>query len=305
MASWPTREGVAVGEYVYDTNARPRLDRGEFEAAALLYAEGLKAFPDSSLLRNNRDFLMQEWVASAHRAEGPAGAEAVTERLAAIFPDLDKLQQVSESESLRRLDDLVRAGSLAEADTYRREVEAYLGEEARVTAAEMIFDAWARERMAAGDWRGAAEKYAAGLALAPSSYQLGQNAAYLAQEWTRGALDKSGIDGFREAATQAQIALPDRTSVSEAVAGVLFAFVEGKVGSGAFEAAVESVEAASPVLSDEVAQKLYEFAFDTWAKQALDREDWHGALAIYDEGLARAPTSSRLKHNREYTQSKL
>ncbi len=125
------------------------------------------------------------------------------------------------------------------------------------------------------------------------------------QEWTRGSLDKSGIDGFREAATQAKIALPDRTNVSEAVAGVLFAFVEGKVGSGAFEAAVGSVEAASPVLSDEVAQKLYEFAFDTWAKQALDREDWRGALAIYDEGLARAPKSSLLKHNREYTQSKL
>ena len=225
-------EGVAVGEYIYETNARPRLDRGEFESAALMYAEGLKAFPDSSLLQHNRDFLMQEWVASAHRAEGPAGAEAVSERLAAIFPDLDHVQRVSESESLRRLDELVRAGSFAEADTYRREVEAYLDEEARVTTAEMIFDAWARERMAARDWRGAAEKYAAGLALAPSSYQLGQNAAYLVQEWTRGSLDKSGIEGFREAATQAKIVLPDRTNVSEAVAGVLFTFVRDRSRRG-------------------------------------------------------------------------
>ena len=137
---------------------------------------------------------------------------------------------------------------------------------------------------------GAAEKYAAGLALAPSSYQLGQNAAYLVQEWTRGSLDKSGIEGFREAATQAKIVLPDRTNVSEAVAGVLFTFVEGQVASGEFEAAVGTVEAASPVLTNEVAQKLYEFAFDTWAKQALDREDWHGALAIYDEGTRPRPS---------------
>ena len=298
-------EGLTVGEYIYDTNARPRLDRGEFEAAALMYAEGLKAFPDSSLLQHNRDFLMQEWVASAHRTNGPAGAEAVTERLAAIFPDLDQVQRVSESESLRRLNELVSAGSFAEADSYRREVEGYLGEEARVTTAEMVFDAWARERMVAGDWQGALEKYAAGLVLAPSSYQLGKNAAYLIQEWTRQSLDKSGIDGFREAATQARIVLPDLADVSEAVAGVLFGFVEGQVGSGRFQAAVGSIESASPVLSNEVAQKLYEFAFDTWAKQALDREDWHGALAIYDEGLARAPKSSLLKHNREYTQSKL
>jgi hypothetical protein len=203
------RDSTRLGEYVFDVNARPRLDRGEFEAAAMIYADGLKAFPDSTLLRNNRDYLMQEWVASAHKADGPAGAEAVTERLAAIFPDQEKVRKVSESESLRRLDALVRAGSFAEADAYRQEIETYLSEKAQVTATEMVFEAWARERMDAGDWIAAAKRYAAGLALAPSSHQLRQNAAYLAQEWARGGLENGGMEGFLAAAMQAKATLPD------------------------------------------------------------------------------------------------
>jgi len=146
---------------------------------------------------------------------------------------------------------------------------------------------------------------AAGLALAPSSYQLGQNAAYLAQEWAQGALQSSGIDGFREAAVQAKDSLPDQADVSKAITGVLFAFLKEQVDRGAFETVVGSIDAAGPALSDEDKQDLYEFAFDTWAKQAIDRTDWEAALAIYDQGLTRAPESSLLKHNREFTLSKL
>jgi tetratricopeptide (TPR) repeat protein len=159
--------------------------------------------------------------------------------------------------------------------------------------------------MDAGDWIAAAKRYAAGLALAPSSHQLRQNAAYLAQEWARGGLENGGMEGFLAAAMQAKATLPDHPGVSKAVTGVLFVLIEGQVESGSFEQAVESVGAASAALSDKETEKLYEFAYDYWAKSALDREDWRAALAIYEEGLARAPDSSLLKHNRKYAQSRL
>jgi tetratricopeptide (TPR) repeat protein len=297
-------ETTEIGAFVFDVNARARMAEGAFEAAAALYARGLNEFPESRVLGHNSEYLAQEWLADAHRNGGPAVAAEVVDQLSRLFPEME-LERTSDDEVYRRLAEYVDQGAFDEALAYREELAAFLGEEAQIRSAEIVFDGWGRSLMDEGDWRGAAARYADGLAVAPNSRRLAGNAAFVVQEWARAAWGDGDVLAFLDVVQAAQELFPGQPEVREAAIHAVSAAVDAYVRAGAFEEAITTIERTETVLPARSAEDLYTHVFDSWAKRSIDEEDWRKAIEIYDQGLKRAPDSHVLKHNRAFSDSKL
>jgi hypothetical protein len=61
------------------------------EAAADLYATALERVGTSSLLRNNVEYLAQEWARAIYAKGGPEAVAAVTKLLVAKFPGIESV----------------------------------------------------------------------------------------------------------------------------------------------------------------------------------------------------------------------
>src|SRR5262249_43072692 len=92
---------------------------------------------------------------------------------------------------------------------------------------ELIYDNWAKERVAAKDWAGAADIYAKGLGAAGSSSLLHHNVVYLAQEWA--AFAQRGVDGVIEVARQAVTKFPNVPDVKAGATAVIANAVQERV----------------------------------------------------------------------------
>jgi tetratricopeptide (TPR) repeat protein len=297
-------ETTEIGAFVFDVNARAHMAEGAFEEAATLYARGLEMFPESRVLGHNSEYLAQEWLAFAHRSGGPAAAAEVVDQLSRLFPEME-LERASDDEVYRRLAEHVDQGEFDEALVYREEVAAFLGEEAQVRSAEIVFDGWGRSLMDAGDWRGAAGRYADGLAVAPGSRRLAGNAAFVVQEWARAAWSDGDVPAFLDVVQASQNLFPDQPEIREAALHAVSTAVASHVRAGAFEDAITAIEQTETVLPARSAEELYTHVFDSWAKRSIDQRDWRQAIEIYDQGLERAPDSQVLKHNRAFSESQL
>jgi tetratricopeptide (TPR) repeat protein len=175
-----------------------------------------------------------------------------------------------------------------------------LAEPDRTELVELIYDKWAKERVAAKDWAGAADVYAKGLAEAASSSLLRHNVVYLAQEWSRAAFAQGGVEGVIDVARQVIAKFPNVPEVKAGPAAVIANAVQERTRAAAFADAIATIERAHEVLDADRRRNLFEYSYNTWAKTFIDKKAWDEAIKIYDEGLAKLPDSSLLKQNRTY-----
>lgn len=289
--------------FVYDTRAKALMKAGAWDEAADVYARGLKQYPADSHLKNNVTWLAQEWQKAAYAKGGAAEVATVTATLAAMFPDLAALGDSGRNQIRRTISDQVRAGDFNKALETLKNASAQLAA-ADVTAMnELIYDNWAKQRMAAKDWPGAADVYVAGLAVAGQSALLRNNVIYLAQEWTRAAFASGGIDAVIQTARQVAAKFPGVANVGAGPAGVISNAVRDKIAAADFAGAIAIAERVSDIVPADRQRQLFEVSYDRWAKSFMDKKQWDEAIKIYDQGLARLPDSSLFKQNRAYCET--
>ena len=289
-----------LGAYLFDKGGKTRMAAKSWEEAADVYARGLTRFPDSSLLRTNIAYLAQEWQKAAYAKGGASAVAEVTSKLAAAFPGIAELAQSGGDQIARTVSDHVRAAKFDEALAVLNGAATHLSAEQRNSLGELVYDNWAKRKIAAGDWQGAATLYATGLAAIGSSSLLENNTAYMFQEWTRSAFAKGGVNAVIPVAHEATAKFPGLPDVHAAPGAFVGQAVAGKVDRGAFQEGIDLAKQAAEILPADQKARLLEYAYDGWAKRFMKGKQWREAIGIYDEGLKHVPDSGLFKQNREY-----
>jgi tetratricopeptide (TPR) repeat protein len=131
-------ERATLGGRVYDAWARSQVRQKEWSGAVAKYDEGLKQFPDSSLLKHNRPLVYGEWAEEYEKNK-----------------EWDKALKVYE-DGRRHLPD----------ERVLREYTA------------RVYDLWAKTFISREDWDAAIAKYNEGLKKIPESHVLKNNKEY-------------------------------------------------------------------------------------------------------------------------------
>src|SRR5262249_7500817 len=194
---------------LYDTRAKAVAKTGAWSDAADLYARALNLYPNDDLLKNNVGWLAQEWQKAAYAKGGTAEVAAVQARPPAKCPGVATAGTSGRDQIRRTVSDQVRSRDYAKALETLKSAGTLLAEADRTELNELIYDRWAKERVAAKDWAGAADIYARGLTEAGASSLLRHNVVYLAQEWARAAFAQGGGEGVIDVARQVIAKFPN------------------------------------------------------------------------------------------------
>jgi tetratricopeptide (TPR) repeat protein len=305
-ATAPLKSGNEKREltvFVIDTRAKALMKAGAWEDAADLYVRGLKLFPDDAHLGNNVAWMAQEWQKAAYAKGGAPEVARVAATLAAKFPGLAALRESGTNQIRRAVNEQVKAGEFSKALETLKSAGAQLPAADVKALHELIYDNWAKQRIKARDWPGAADIYAAGLAAAGPSDLLRTNVVYLAQEWARASFAGGGVDAVIEVARQVRAKFPDVANVGAGPVAIIHNATLDKVKAADFAGAVAMVERAREILPADRQRHLFEFSYDRWARSFMDKKQWDEAIRIYDQGLTRLPDSSLFKQNRAYCEA--
>jgi len=286
-----------LGALVFDTGAKARLKARAWEAGADLYAAGLKQFPENEMLKNNAAYMAQEWQKVAFAKGGTEEVAGVTAKLAARFPNSAAIAESGRILVRATVGELAQGGDFGKALAVLKDASAQLTAADRQAMNELIYDNWARQKIAAKDWDGAAEIYATGLAAVGASGQLQNNVVYLAQEWQKAAYASGGTQEVAAVTTKLAARFPNIAAIAESGRS----HVRGRVGelakAGDFDKALAELKAASLQLTSADVKALNEVIYDNWGKQKIAARDWVGAAGIYAAGLNKAGPSDRLNTN--------
>lgn len=283
-----------------DIRAKALAKTAAWSDAADVYARALNLYPNDDLLKNNVRWLAQEWQKAAYARGGAAEVATVQATLAAKFPGATALGTSGRDQIRRTVGDQVRSRDYAKALETLKGAGILLAESDRTELNELIYDKWAKERMAAKDWAGAADVYAKGLAEAGSSSLLRHNVVYLAQEWARAAVGQGGVEGVLDVARQVMAMFPNVPEVKAGPATAIANAVQERTRAAAFADAIATIERANDVLDADRRRSLFEYSYNAWAKTFVDKKAWDEAIKVYDQGLAKLPDSNLLKQNRNH-----
>lgn len=290
---------------LYDRRAQAAMEAGDWAGAAAVYAEARAALNDPQAFSNNVAYIAQEWTMAAGAAEGAAGiAEAMT-ALAAAFPGDEAVAGMGLRTLQRMVASDVEAGAFEAArDTIRAARSFLTPDEAGALLVTLHARAGAKA-IDAADWPAALRAYAEGLAMVPGAQELSRNVPYVLQEWSRAALLRDGAAGLVSDLGAMREILPDPAPLAEVLEAVLGREVADRVDRDEAEAALDLIDGVTGALPEETVANLRVLAYDRWARQAMDREDWQEAVRIYDRGLGAVPESALLDNNRDYAASRL
>ena len=289
-----------LNELIYDHWATQKIAAKDWPGAAEIYATGLAVTGPSDHLQNNIAYLAQEWQKAAYEKGGTPEVAAVTTKLAAKFPSIGAIAESGRNQIRVMVGELARAGNFGKAQAVLKDASSQLPPSDVKALNELIYDSWANHKIAAKDWHGAAEIYAAGLAITGPSERLHNNVVYLGQEWARAAFASGGIDATMAMARQTAELFPGLPGVRQGPASIIRRTVIDQVEAGDFGAAIALAERAGSVLPAGQANELVEFGYDRWAKFFMKKKQWPEAIRIYDRALQSLPGSSLLKQNRSF-----
>ena len=286
-----------LGALVFDTGAKARLKARAWEAGADLYAAGLKQFPENEMLKNNAAYMAQEWHKAAFAKGGTEEVASVTAKLAVRFPNSAAIAESGRIQVRATVGELAQGGDFGKALALLKDASAQLTAADRLAMNELIYDNWARQKIAAKDWDGAAEIYATGFAAVGASGKLQNSVVYLTQEWQNAAYASGGTQEVAAVTTKLAARFPNIAAIAESGRN----HVRGRVGelakAGDFDKALAVLKDAAPQLTSGDVRALNEIIYDNWGKQKIAAKDWVGAAGIYATGLNKAGPSDRLNTN--------
>jgi len=290
-----------VSLYVYDNWAKRHMKDGQWEQAADVYVKALTMYPEAELIKQNVAYLGQEWTKAAYAKGGTPAAATVARALKAKFPQVGSVAKSGGKEVARAVHDSIENGkfevALAAVDQGK---ELLTGDEAQ----ELYFaayDGWAKRHMQDGQWEKAADVYSAGLARFPAMEKLQRNIGWFAQEWAKEVAAAHGPDKAADVLRALKQRFPGVKSVARSAENHLNNTVNALVRDGKQEEALAVLERLKDLAEGEAnVERLAVFAYDRWARTFIDNEDWDGAIAIYDKGLAEYPNQGLFKQNKAY-----
>lgn len=180
----PESEAQELYFAAYDGWAKRRMQDGQWDQAADVYAAGLQRFPTLEKLRGNVGWFAQEWAKQVAAGEGPDKAADVLRALKLKFPDLEDVARAANNHLNNTVVVLVEDNKYEEALAVLERLKDLAEQEADVERlAVFAYDRWAKTFIDAKNWDGAIEIYDRGLALYPDQGLFEQNKAYcLAQK---------------------------------------------------------------------------------------------------------------------------
>ena len=289
-----------LGALVYEVHGHPLLDQADWEAAAVIYSAGRKAFPDDRLLTTNARYLAQHWQRAALSDGGPDALAVVNNRLRELFPDFAAQDGFGEEEIKRQVAELAAAEKFDEANAVIDRAQLILSTDSYLEMATYVIGRRANVAMAAGDWATAAEIYAVGLSRFPGNRDLSRNIAYIAQEWTRAAETERSVEGVIATMQTLTTLFPEDENVAGMGLTTLRRAVVREVNADRTTEARRLVAAAKSLLNQNDSQELTISFFDVVAQRHMEAADWSAALKSYSEGLAIHPDARELSRNIGY-----
>lgn len=290
-----------VSLYVYDNWAKRYMKDGQWEMAADVYVQGLAAYPGEDLFEGNVAYLGQEWAKAAYANGGPPAADAVAKALAAKFPGVEAVARSGGQQVIRTVHDSIGNGQFEAALAAVDQGKEYLPANEAQDLYFAAYDGWASRHMRDGQWEKAADVYAAGLARFPTMEKLQGNVAWFAQEWAKEVAAGQGPDAAADVLRALKQKFPGLRTVAQAAANHVNNTVNALVQDGKYQEALAVIDGLKDLAEEEAdVETLAVFAYDRWARTFMDQQDWDGAIAIYDEGLARYPDQGLFQQNRAY-----
>lgn len=171
-----------LDEIVYDSWAKKQIAAKEWEAAADLYATALERVGTSSLLRNNVEYLAQEWARAVYAKGGPEAVAEVTKLLVAKFPGIESVSASGAPVVIGAVNEQVRNGNFETALSILENGSILLKSGQERELYEFIYDRWARRSVDKGDWDNAIRVYDQGLERIPDDALFRQNRAYSSKQ---------------------------------------------------------------------------------------------------------------------------
>jgi tetratricopeptide (TPR) repeat protein len=291
--------------FVFDNSAKAKMKVGAWSEAAEIYSQALKQYPENSLIKNNVIYLAQEWQKAAYTKGGLSEVNAITAQLVTRFPDVAAIRESGSNQIQRTIREHVQAANFEKALEFLKTASTQLNADELRSMNELIYDNWAKHKIGAKDWIGAADVYAAGLSATVSSDHLHNNAVYLAQEWARAGFETGGIESVIQIARRVKTKFPNLPDISRGAAAIVSDAAKAKIDKADFAGAIAIADQAAEILPDDRKANILEFSYDHWAKSFMDKNQWDEAIKIYDKGLERLPESGLFKNNRDYCSDKL
>lgn len=294
------KAAAELGPSVYETYGHALIDQRDWQAAAEIYAAGLKAFPGSRILQTNARYVIQEWQRHANTSGGVEALQSVVVALRQLFPQFAEDTGLGEAEVLRQIDDRLKQKDFAKARELLQSAQLLLSPERYRETIEFIVDREAQEAMRTAEWQRAAQIYAAALRELGPSKIFTQNVGYITQEWSRAAADANGAAAIADVIEQMQTLFPGREDIAATGLNALKRMVNQDVKAGRFEAAKSHIRAAAGFVPRDDLGTLVTALYGQAAAVALDAKQWREALQAYADGLSIRPDARQLTRNIPY-----
>ncbi|MEW9921825.1 hypothetical protein AB2B41_19635 [Marimonas sp. MJW-29] len=272
-------------EQLFLRQSRQEMNESRFEAAAEILFDGRSTYPESKKVSRALAYLAQSW---SDQTEDYDESISVLRKFSDRFAPLAGLDGVVERNVLKRI--RAASGNKVPRDTAlemakrSEELLAAIGSDTAV--APLVYRIYGERLIDAKDWQAAARLYSEGLGRFVDDYYIKQNARFVVQEWQRAALAAGGNTELEAVVAQLRTLFPSFSQNKGFGEKELKREVLKRVNAKDYAAALEYLNSAQLLLSDETYRDLRLYIVDHEANGAMKAHNWPRAAQLYATGRA-------------------
>jgi tetratricopeptide (TPR) repeat protein len=161
-----------------------------------------------------------------------------------------------------------------------------------------VYDAWVVELRTSHDWDGAVDVYEQALRRFPRDRHLENNLIYSVQEGARDIETRAGEEKAREFLARQARKFRNLAGMGDIVPGHVQRGARGLSGPGKYEDALAYIDRHKDLFDDpDKPRSLAVSVYDDWAESLRKKNDWDGAVGVYEKGLHTFVGDEHLTHN--------
>lgn len=274
-----------------------------FEDALVVVNVGLELAPSDAALLNNRKVIWQSRVEATVSAGDNDRALALLRQADEQVAD-GNFRAMQSWVFLKPAEELVEQARWDEAQQLAKLGMAKVDADAKAELLrwrQELFLRWANGHLDKQDYAAALKVLQRGLALWPDQPRLANNLAYVAQEWSRNAMEQEGPERAGAILATLLEQQPDLTQLRETARTYAGRWVIERREAKEYDQAFAAIERCRRFLSEEDLLALARSVYDCWANDLSQDGKWEQALEVYGKAVRRFPEDSHLKNNRTAT----
>ena len=322
---------------VYQRWSQAAMAQQNFAEAVDVLNRALEADPDERRFRQNRAYIIQEWLAGTLASSGVAEAEQLLGEITSRFQGQQRVQRVTDrflqsmvatrlpqnaDEALALIERQRRTASNNVVRDLRRlvfdrQVMTLLANEQWKAAAQIyleglkvlprdrhlrknlvaVWDQWASGLLKKQDWHAAVDVYVQAMESGIDERGFGRKLAYSVQEHARALRNTKGTTAAEQQIRLWQIRLTKLTELQK----VALSYVQNEVRQHQQEKqhkmALLAVDRCRSLIDQKGYQRLVRQVCDLWSQTQRKQQAWQPALDVYTRGLKRLPGDRHLVTN--------